>query len=352
MINLGETVVPFGKYKLSLDHLGKRGLNFDLGGKIPLGRRDKPHLKKPYELIQPVAGMVHYLHNEEDKMEHMDKLLPYILESTCYVHGDSSLHERYVVAKRAFLLESKDSLGRPEYQARSLKKLLEGVVEMDYSNPAQSKPGRRLVGELEDFEPKFDTEDAGRLYDVKQEIYRLPDRLLYRLAMYYGLLPTSGWDAVDQLAQRGIIGVGEDAQKAAHHLHYAVSFATMLRLQTYLHYGQQFERATMLSKVSQEKEIRKAVQAAFTLPASSLQAGGSLFKYYYAALPLYFKMKEFFEASNQEASFFQAEPFYNSSAGRLEQSYTKECCNIRKRKLAMRKHWPPGSSAMGPIIQR
>ena len=345
VINLGETLVPFGKYKLSLDHLAKRGLNFDLGGKTPLGRKDKPHLKKPYELIQPVSGMVHYLHNEEDKMEHMDKLLPYILERTCYVHGDSSLHERYVTEKRAFLLESKDSSGRLEYQARSLKKLLEGVVEMDYTNPAQSKPGRRLVGELEDFKPKFGEDDAGRLYDVKQEIYRLPDRLLYRLAMYYGLLPTSGWDAVDQLSQYGIIGIGENAQQAAHHLHYAVSFATMLRLQTYLHYGQQFEQATMLSNVSQEKEARKAVQAAFTLPASSLQAGGSLFKYYYTAIPLHSKMQEFFRKWGKEllaqwglepeliasleslgltdklssswrdsegASFFQAEPFYDS----------------------------------------
>ena len=319
VINLGETALPYSQYeqyenKLSLDHLGKRGITFDLGGKTPLGRKDKSHLKKPYELIQPVAGMVHYLHNEEDKMEDMDKLLPYILESTCYVHGDNRLHERYVAAKRAFLLESKDSLGRPEYQARSLKKLLEGVVEMDYSNPAQSKPGRRLVGELEDFAPKFGLDDAGRLYDVKQEIYRLPDRLLYRLAMYYGILPTSGWDAVDQLSQRGIIGVGEDAQQAAHHLQYAVSFATMLRLQTYLHYGQQQEGATMLSDVSQEEEVKKVVQKAFTLPESSLQAGGSLFKYYYAALPLHSKMQEFFKGAHQEGPFFQAEPFYDSSA--------------------------------------
>ena len=307
-------MVPFGKYKLSLDHLSKRGLNFDLGGKTPLGRKDKPHLKNPYELIQPVSGMVYYLHNEEDKMEHMDKLLRYILESTCYVYGDSSLHERYVAAKRAFLLESKDSSGRPEYQARSLKKLLEGVVEMDYSNPAQSKPGRPLVGELEDFEPKFGVEDAGKLYDVKQEIYRLPDRLLYRLAMYYGILPTSGWDAVAQLAQQGIIGAGENAQQASHHLYYAVSFATMLRLSTYLYHGQQKEVVTMLGDVRQEAKVRQAAQTAFTLPASSLQAGGSLFKYYYTAMPLHGKMKEYFEAASQERSFFQEAPFYDSSA--------------------------------------
>ena len=314
VINLGETVVPFGKYKLSLDHLGKRGFNFDLGGKTPLGRRDKPYLKTPYELIQPVSGMVYYLHNEEDKIEHMDKLLPYILESTCYVHGDSSLHERYVAAKRAFLLESQDASGKPAYQKRALKKLVEGVVEMDYRNPEQTKPGRRQVGDLEDFEPKFGDEAAGRLYDVKQEIYRLPDRLLYRLAMYYGILPTSGWDAIDQLAQRGIIGVGGDAQQAAHHLHYAVSFATMLRLQTYLHHGQQFEQAKILNNVSQEEEVRQVVQAAFTLSESSLQADGSLFRYYYTALPLHRKVKELLEAPNQEGSFFQQALFYDSSA--------------------------------------
>ena len=51
VIYLGETVLPFSKYKLSLDHLGSKGLNFDLGGKTPLGRKDKPYLNQPYELI-------------------------------------------------------------------------------------------------------------------------------------------------------------------------------------------------------------------------------------------------------------------------------------------------------------
>ena len=366
VINLGETVVPFGKYKLSLDHLGKRGFNFDLGGKTPLGRRDKPYLKTPYELIQPVSGMVYYLRNEEDKMEHMDKLLPYILESTCYVHGDSSLHERYVAEKRTFLLDSRDASGNPAYQKRALKRLVEGVVEMDYRNPEQTKPGRRQPGDLEDFEPKFGDEAAGRLYDVKQEIYRLPDRLLYRLAMYYGIVPTSGWDAVERLSRRSIIGVGDEAQQAAHNLQYAVSFATMLRLQTYLHHGQQFEKATILSNISEEKEARKAVQAAFILPESSLQAGGSLFKYYYTAIPLHRRMKALFRVwdkafleqfdlepkliasleplgladkhssswrDSKEETFFQVEPFYDSSAETraaihqrmLQHKETKDC---------------------------
>ena len=35
VINLGETVLPYSEYELSLDHLGRKGLNFDLGGKTP-----------------------------------------------------------------------------------------------------------------------------------------------------------------------------------------------------------------------------------------------------------------------------------------------------------------------------
>ena len=318
VINLGETVVPFSKYKLSLDHLGKRGLNFDLGGKTPLVRKDKLHLEEPYELIQPVSAMVHYLHNEEDKMEHMDKLLPYILESTCYVYGDSSLHERYVAAKCAFLLESKDESGNPAYQKRALKKLVEGVVEMDYKNPEQYK---NLEGDLADFEPQFELTDEGKLYNVKQEIYRLPDRLLYRLAMYYGILPESGWDAVDQLSQQDIIGVGENAQQAAHHLQYAVSFATMLRLQTYLYHGQQKEDLTILGECISDQAKQEAVRKAFLLPQEALGANGSLFRYYYTAFPLHDKMQTFFGQAKEhkfspteKTSFFQRETFYDDNA--------------------------------------
>ena len=354
VINLGETVVPESKYEnedkskygMSLDHLSKRGLNFDLGGKTPLGRKDKF-----YDLIQPVAGMLRYLKNERGKIEHRDKLLPFILESTCYVHGDEGLYQAYAGKKSVFLTEGQTEQGAPVYKARALKKLLEGVVEMDYSNPGLGE-ARHKQGDLADFKPQLGlgnaVEDAGRLYDVKQEIYRLPDRLLYRLAMYYGILPASGWDAVDQLAEKKIIGVGEKAQKASHHLHYAVSFATMLRLRTYLHHGQQAERVTMLSGVSPE-QAQQAVSKAFSLPCEALESDGSLFKYYYTALPLHRKMEEFFEAlgSRQqlssklsevlgldkdlayhlatlfgkkgevspinEADFFQAEAFYDDS---------------------------------------
>ena len=286
VINLGETVLPFSEYKISLDHLGRKGLNFDLGGKTPLGRKDKD-----YELIQPVSGMLKYFKNEDDKMEQMDKLLPFVLESTCHVHGASILHDKYVAEQYQFFT-SQDPGGRRASQKRMMKKLLEGVSELDHIQAGVVRAGRKQMGNLRDFGPKLHPEDAGRLYDVKQEIYRLPDRLISGLAMYFGICPESAWDAVDKLKAQGIIGVSEEAKQASHRLQYAVSFATMLRLATYIRYGQQKET---LSGSASRADSKQTVSELFALPKEALQEEGSLFKYYYTALALHREMNGFFK---------------------------------------------------------
>ena len=327
VINLGETVLPFSEYKISLDHLGRKGLNFDLGGKTPLGRKDKG-----YELIQPVAGMMKYLRNEGNKMEHMDKLLPFVLERTCYIYGDQGLHNDYLAAQRE-LWPEKDAAGKHTYQERMMKTLLKGITELDYSQPEAVKAGRKQAGNLRLVGPKLHPDDAGKLYDVKQEIYRLPDRLLYSLAMYYGHQPKSAWDAVDQLLKDGKIN-----ETAADHLKYMASFAALLRLETYLHHGQQNEQLSLRGSLPQGASgaaSSQAVHALFLPPPGVLQENGSLFKYYYTALALHREMEEFFELLNlrqevrknpvlyrllekvfcsiEEGTYFQSESFYDDS---------------------------------------
>jgi hypothetical protein len=83
VIGLGETVFPVSKYGVDTSHLVHVGVNFDLGGKTPLGRIGND---KPYNLIKSVDWMLHYVYNEEDKASHIDKNLPYILENVCYVY--------------------------------------------------------------------------------------------------------------------------------------------------------------------------------------------------------------------------------------------------------------------------
>ena len=323
VINLGETVLPFSEYEISLDHLGRKGLNFDLGGKTPLGRKDKC-----YELIQAVTKMAEYMQNEGGEMEQMDKLLPYILESTCYIYGDNSLHEAYE-AKQANFLQEQGASGKREYQQRIAKKLLQGTADLSRQQP----------GDISSHRPGLDSIDAGKLYNVKEEIYRLADRLLYGLAFYYGLRPQSVWDAVEQLKESGKIHA-----EAARHLKYMASFAAMLRLETYLHHRQQNEQLSLRGSSSQGESgegSSQAMHALSLLPPAALKEDGSLFRYYYTALPLHQHMEEFFEMLNlrqevrknavvderlqevlfsiegkyaapQEGTYFQSEPFYDT----------------------------------------
>ena len=360
VINLGETVLPFSEYRVSLDHLGRKGLNFDLGGKTPLGRKDKDRAdkNKGYELIQSVEGMMAYLKNEGNKMEHIDKLLPYILERTCYIHGDQGLHGRYLASQQAFWSSWQDAAGKHAYQDRMRKKLLEGVSELDQSQPGVVRKGREQAGDLRTVGPKLHPEDAGRLYDVKQEIYRLPDRLLYGLAFYYGILPESAWDAVDKLLASNKIN-----EEAARHLKYMVSFAVMLRLDTYLHHGQQNEQLSLRGSLSQGassgEESSQAAHELLMLPSVALQEDGSLFRYYYTALPLHQQMEEFFEMLNlrqevrkntviderlqevlfniegkyaapQEGAYFQSDPFYDDQLCRQGEASTTDYNNMRQ----------------------
>ena len=86
-----------------------------------MGRKDKA-----YELIQPVAGMMEYLKNKDNEIEQMDKLLPFILERTCYIYGAQGLHDAYLAAQRAFWSSCQDAAGKHAYQERMRKKAARG----------------------------------------------------------------------------------------------------------------------------------------------------------------------------------------------------------------------------------
>ena len=197
MITLGETVIPTSKYGVDLSHLVHRGINFDLGGKTPLGRIDKD---KPYDLVQTVEKMLWYVHNEQEKASHIDKNLPYILEQVCYLYGNKNLVAKYKAGVSAFLhkhVSEGSQSGLLNYQDRALKLLNEGVVEINYMQNNASHLALRSKGNLEQFQPLSGND--GQLFDVKQEIYRLADRFLYSLGLYYGIQGESSWDTVERL---------------------------------------------------------------------------------------------------------------------------------------------------------
>ena len=313
MINLGETIIPTSRYGLDMSYLVHRAINFDLGGKTPLGRIEHD---KPYDLVQTVEKMLSYVYNAEDKASHIDKNLPFILEKICYVYGEEALVREYQGQVTTFLhskvvktskLEdlAEDSVVQEElfnYQERALKRLKEGVVEIDYAKYKEVE----AKGYLGQFKPLTDAEEGA--FDVKEEIYRLPDRLLYSLGLYYGICGDSSWDIVDQLYEGSIIN-----QEAALHLKNTVTFVNALRLKTYLHNKGQIEDMSVFADESRAEQAKS-----FHLSAESLGVHGGLFEYFYIALPLHSELDKFCSQSDsltvlQKKIFFQNHKFYDDT---------------------------------------
>ncbi|MEN0016497.1 MAG: tetratricopeptide repeat protein, partial [Bacteroidota bacterium] len=259
-------------YFKQLTHL----VNFRVSNKTLSERQEEP-----YTLIKTVSEMLHYLKNEGSQVAHTDKDLPYILENTCHVHGDKQLYEAYETQKMAFLSDP------AIYKRRAIKRILEGTVEWDYRHLGTVSSRINGLGNPGQFPLQFGPEDGDTLYTLKQEIHHLSDRLLYGLALYYGIMPGSGWDTVAQLCERSVICI-----EAVPHLSYALSFAHMLRLRTCLHHGHQREPVTMLSGLPQE-QFQIEISKALCLPQEELEPGSSLFRYYYTVLPLYRKISAF-----------------------------------------------------------
>jgi tetratricopeptide (TPR) repeat protein len=291
IINLGETVISQDKYGFSLDAFGKKGLNVALGGHTSLGSQDQAYLEKPHELIQPVSTMISYLKDAEATATPIAKLLPFILANTCYVYGDANLYTAYEQAKATVLLEEKTVQGTPLYQARAKQKLLESLVAIDYIDESLGISDRFKTRILADFTPPCKASDISRLYNLKQEIYRCSNELLCNLALYDGFLAETAWHAAEQLAQKGILARSEMVQQTPTDLLSAVSFATMLRLKTYLqHGGQKEEMAIRINMNAQEK--KQSLSGLFKISTRDLETGGKLFKYYYTMLPLYMAIRE------------------------------------------------------------
>ncbi|XP_047143289.1 uncharacterized protein LOC105846068 isoform X1 [Hydra vulgaris] len=313
IINLGESIIPTSKYDLDMAHLVHVAVNFDLGGKTPLGRIDKP-----YELIKTVEWMMYYVRNEGDKASHRDKNLPYILENVCYVHGDVELVKTYK-AKVTEYLHSKnedDPLGRLNCEVRAIKLLKEGAVEFNYLQKVSSLKPKEILfkSDLDKLQPKlFDTE--GKLFDVKQEIYRLPDRMVYNLGLYFGIEGDSCWDTVDKLAEQGIINL-----EAASNLKNAITFATTLRLKTYSHHKAQKDDMAIYPKPAKtESELKEQAQKIFHLSEEDLEEEGGLFQYFYTAIPLYEMLEKFCInyskkklEQDKKNSFFKGNTFYDN----------------------------------------
>mgnify|MGYP000193241039 CR=1 FL=1 len=329
VINLGETIISPVKY-CDTRHLVKKAVNFDLGEKTPLGSKEKH-----YELICTVDEMLKYMYNKDQKSEHIDTTLPYILQKTCFVHGNKGLFEEYNGKVKEFLKNHGES--------RAVKMLSEGCTEIDYINPGRKE--HKILGNIKQF--AFNAkESSGRIFNIKQEIYRLPDRFIYNLGLIHGIDGEDNWDTITQLAKQKVIN-----KTAETNLKQVLAFAANLRLKAYSHYGYHKdemdcdEKHNDLDLDQRKKLIKQYMIQTFKLNNEDLQENGALYEYYYITIPLTKKLTEFCMfwkrlTTEGKKDFFLNERFYNDSdvikseinlrLFRIEQALTYQKLELQK----------------------
>ena len=222
LISLGETILPsvaipglndFSKKggDWFYDDITPSGISFDgsmpHACKTPLGRQE-PTKKKPWktELIKPISEMLQYLSTEADLKNGYH--LADILSATCFVYGDSSLHDEF---------SSRVNLTRKEERRKYFSRFIQRYFE---------QLGDDLV--------KFDLLQASEqilIFDkvkIKSVFYRSLTIFIAALGKIHECVSLSSFGIVSELRYKKKI-----PNDIEHKLKYAVAISCEARLKIY-----------------------------------------------------------------------------------------------------------------------
>lgn len=305
VICLGETAIPESKYEVKLDTIIVPGIMFDLGGKTPLGRSDKD-----YELIGTPQYMREYIINGNGKIN--DNNLSNILIQSVHIIGSREITKEYQDLILTTLLE--DSKTHSLYREQALRLLGSGIKE---SEDLVLSLANFFKGDMVKLNSLCSNNILSKkLFNVKLEIYRVPDRLIYNLSLYYEINFLNIWDALEKLLESKII-----CEEGKKNLLYIVNFTFMLRLQTYMHYHGQLEYISLLDVegIVINNNIQYFNSKLFHLSPEELSEQGPLFRYFYISIPFYESIKEFilinkFLSDSEKSKFFSYNLFFENNA--------------------------------------
>ncbi len=261
VVNLGETILPAINIK-SLKHLNDyitpRGFAFDgqmsRACKTPFGKKrifvkgkkteidfeetqdGKGYLVPGYELLGTPKELAKY---QQEEWFEKDPLLPSEISQFILVTGEKQLAEEYQNQINEILdgkLFSSEEILSGVYTLRQYRALL--LLKSDLS----------IVDPISGFSPKIGQQtEEGKIFDVKKDLYRLPNTILDGLGLYYSLQVNkspcefkSSWGKVDELVVKKEMDTifNEETKR---HIKKAISIITTLRMHTYLSKGRQLE---------------------------------------------------------------------------------------------------------------
>lgn len=301
VLALGETILPSMNIASLNDFYsgdpernwfydeGPNGFSFDgampWACKFPLGRK-KTERKEEIELIKTPNDMA-TLQTEKLALKEGYHLAD-VLARSIFIEGNEDLEETYRRKVRE-ILNTQSSASKEWSTGR--KRGFESLRET-----------------FEEFKKTAnDWEEAGKVFDVKREVYRFPTLVLSSVVLYYDLNVRSPGEAIDQLLEMKKI-----TENAAHHLRFTVAVANELRLRSYFASGEQHERITGAAlprdrpKTTESKNQQNAVsklQRVFHVPNPEI-----IFRLFRTVIPLQKAVEKFLshDFANSAADVNQA----------------------------------------------
>ncbi|MCE5318089.1 MAG: DUF2225 domain-containing protein [Parachlamydia sp.] len=283
VINLGETPIKIldGGYVSPVD----RGFSFDDGGNTPLGKPGQIELiKTPVQLAQ--------LQTERFYSE--DFILSNVLRTAGLLFGDAILYKEYLQA-------------------------METIISMQSSRSSLTLRKERtqncLDGHLVQFKPGLNKDKQEMpVFNVKFELYRIPNFLIAGLADYFGIDINNSWEKLDALE-----GIEILSKEGVMHLKKALNEIMHLRMRCHMFYEQECDDVYHPSMQQKEGE------EVFILSETDLE---KMTQIYRVILPLFRAVQEVCRTQNYAglAKFDFYDPIFEAQAkihddlGRYEDS--------------------------------
>ena len=300
VINLGETILPSMNIEAIngewfYDDVTPRGVSFDgllpQACKLPLGNM------KDFELIHTPEKMAEF--QSKDWHQKNWSLADTLMTFSPLWSEKSTLVKAYQKETNKILSIPCDSescqhdASSDAWPTRGICRGLQ-VLQKDLSLYGDMMVGNNDL-------------DEGKFYDVKKEIYRLPDRVINALAKCCEIKSAGIFTLLDELCEKEVI-----SSEARDNLASASAIAIRLRLFTYLEAGKQGE---LLSSNSNNKTEEKAL--VYHMPTDE-----ELFHFFFVAIPLYDELRQLKTSGNIPSSLANSS-FFNDSVMTMGHIYCR-----------------------------
>lgn len=290
IINMGETKCEILRFKRTTSgedrpakSLVHSGFSVDIGGLCPNGKSGV------YELIGSPKQLAELQTEDWLRQNDAEIILVNAMTTVCCVAGD----QRLVVAYE----EEVNRILNTSPSASSSSSPIRRVREI--------RAFELMQGYVREFCPRLNQDKIDlRGFDVKHELYRLPQTVISGLALYYDLRSKNTLDRIEELRKRKII-----TDEGAKRLKNAFRLIVMLRIRSHLFYKSEKEVIYHSRGPSDENAVDLFVMT----PAMT----GVLCGIYRTLIPLHETAQAFLKG---EIAAFSHSTFYNQSVGEYDRS--------------------------------